>query len=239
MIMIRIKILIYFLLFVHIVHAQDCDLYPSIYPKFKSNYSYSHKKSETVKLVEKYYSNEDDSEYTISLSKKKTHFALVKSSIFAPYGLMAGFSYGIGAYVSCNFSRFGVFRDSDYLYELEGQLLKDFVSESPRYYESLDSDPELLVYNISIGATVTINDYLIAYCGGGYGANQKKYKFATYYFDGSLEKSFWAHDLNQSIQGVVLEMGVVFVIKNIAISTGLSTLKFEKYELQFGVGLNF
>ncbi len=239
MIMIRIKILIYFLLFVHIVHAQDYKLYPSIYPKFISNYSNTPQKTGTFKIVEKYYNGENDSEYTISLSKKKTHFALVKSSIYAPYGFMAGFSYGIGAYVSCNFSKFGVFRDSDYLYELEGKLLKDFISEDPRYYESLDYNPELLVYNVSIGVTVSINDYFIAYCGGGYGAIQKKYKFASYYFDGSLEKSFWANDLNKSLQGLVLETGVLFVIKNIAISTGLSTLRFEKYELQFGVGLNF
>lgn len=193
--------------------------------------------------------------YNFDLSKRKRFFISTNSSLYAPYGIRMGLVVGTGFYVAANFSEkpgdWATMTTSKYDYEVElkdnnkayedGQdvTVIDYDKTEPYYLRSTESDATVFNYNITAGLTAAMGDNWFFYYGLGYGVHHRKYKFERYNFDNSFKEYVLAKDINKSAEGVVVECGFIIRIKHIALTTGVSTIKFATVEGKLGMGIYF
>ena len=157
------------------------------------------------------------------LTKKGS--ALLLASLVAPdmaYGVMAGYQYGRwGGYLS--FRSNYMFGDTAYGCTSDGKL-----PSGASFWGTGESRKMNLA--VCVGALVQLQPLISVYVGAGYGMRNMAWKDV----DGNwAEVSDWSH------RGLAAESGLLFSFSRLAVSVGISTVKFKTASFTCGVGIKF
>lgn len=157
------------------------------------------------------------------LTKKGS--ALLLASLAAPdmaYGVMAGYQYGRwGGYLSLRSNY--MFGDTAYGCTSDGKL-----PSGASFWGTGESRKMNLA--VCVGALVQLQPLISVYVGAGYGMRNMAWKDV----DGNwAEVSDWSH------RGLAAESGLLFSFSRLAVSVGISTVKFKTASFTCGVGIKF
>lgn len=143
-----------------------------------------------------------------------------KTSIPSSYGVMVGAVKKIGGYVGFR-SNYEFANADHFVYSYSGLT-------------SPTAKTKISVVKASAGLLFRVYEGLYPYAGAGYGFNDRMYLNS----DNSYSGSWWLiKDL--SLEGLVVESGIVSKVGPIAISIGVSTIKFKAFSLDLGLGVMF
>lgn len=163
-----------------------------------------------------------DSEVS-DLTKKGS--ALLLASLAAPdmaYGVMAGYQCGRwGGYLS--FRSNYMFGDTAYGCTSDGKL-----PSGGSFWGTGESRKMNLA--VCVGALVQLQPLISVYVGAGYGMREMAWED----IDGH-----WAKVSDWSYRGFAAETGLMFSYKRLAVTAGISTVKFHTASFTCGVGVKF
>ena len=138
------------------------------------------------------------------------------------FGVMAGYQYGRwGGYLS--FRSNYVFGKTDYFCSLNGNI-----AGGGKFWGTGESRRTNL--STCVGALIGVHDMFSVYAGVGYGMRELAWED----IDGH-----WAKVSDWSYRGFAAETGLMFSYKRLAVTAGISTVKFRTASFTCGVGVKF
>lgn len=137
------------------------------------------------------------------------------------YGIRAGYYKLLGGYVNIrsNFSS----ADGNYSCTSDGSL----ENGSPIWTTGKEKQGR---FNVTAGVMSQLTNWLGAYAGAGYGSSTLAWEDIN---------GEWAKVEDFSHKGLALDAGLVFNVKNFAISAGINSIAFEWCEFSLGFGVRF
>lgn len=165
---------------------------------------------------------------------EKKFYVSYTGSVDAPLGISVGQIGRIGWYISARTS--SLIKDPLYSYGGAGWN-PEF--EEPSYY-AFNNTEKIRRMSLLIGINKQINRNLFVFTGIGYGLKDLVWQMDIYSYsnDGFIDNEF-VKNPDYSYQGIELEIGTTYRVKNFIISTGISTVNFQYTNWLFGLGYNF
>ncbi|MCT4614016.1 MAG: hypothetical protein N4A49_03965 [Marinifilaceae bacterium] len=176
--------------------------------------------------------------YSLTASTQETSKQIylgLSSGLHNPIGLKFGvselFKNG-GLYI--NLQAGSTDFDLDYTIRSDN---RDFALGLDKYFEQTGKD-KIESYMMNIGATYKITNNFGFYAGVGYGKYLKTVKVDYYKMNNQYLETLWCKD-KDSCSGLSSEFGLLLQCKNILLSTGVSNIKLDRYDLQFSIAYLF
>ena len=137
------------------------------------------------------------------------------------YGIRAGYCKEIGGYAS--------FRSSFSSAKSSYGCTSDGIVENGGTIWTSGKD-KVGRLNVTAGIMARFTHWLGAYAGAGYGTRTLTWEDIN---------GQWAKVTDHSYKGVALDAGLIFTIKNFALSAGINSIAFDWCELTLGLGVRF
>jgi hypothetical protein len=170
-----------------------------------------------------------------AIDLKGKRYIGLSSGIHNPIGIRLGamdMSYNSGVYINFQVggTKFGL--DSD----LSTNDIQTF-SGDDHYYKT-NGETKQQSYMCNLGLTTKLIENLSIFYGLGYGNYTKTIGIDYYKLNDKVDGHFDLED-KDSVKGISSELGVQYKYSDFLISAGGSNIKFERFDVQFGVSYIF
>jgi len=184
--------------------------------------------------------HEDSSEIKISrkslLSNHFFSFLIYTYSPTMPYGLTGGIRFDkIGFYVSGKTD----FKSIDAAYECNNTKVPAIEVVNPLYEFNRESWHSRMITGGLLYPIV--KNRLFVSAGGGYGKREYYREIITTGSDKfpTGNSSEWCLNTEASYEGLVLEIGGMYILKKIIVAGGINSTQFKDFDVYVGLGLSF
>jgi hypothetical protein len=171
-----------------------------------------------------------------SQANQENYFASYNISNDNPIGIKLGltnFKYNSGLYLSLNFGSPNFGLDSDF--KLGEEINK--IGRERSYTVTNETQKEAYSFLLGLNTEVYENSYI--YYGVGYGKYFRNAKIKYQFLNDTDDGHYWAEDEKNNSDGIAIEFGGIYKYNRVLFSAGMSSLSFDRYDFQIGIGLFF
>jgi hypothetical protein len=94
-------------------------------------------------------------------------------------------------------------------------------------------------YSFVLGLNTHLYDNLFVYYGAGIGKYYRNIQVESKFLNDSHDNYYWAEDTKNNEDGIAIEFGAMYKLKNVLFSAGTSSIALARYDFQIGIGLFF
>jgi long-subunit fatty acid transport protein len=167
--------------------------------------------------------------------ERKEVYAGYSGSLYNPIGFKIGvlnFFDKTGLYL--NFQARSMRFDLDYSFNI--QNVETFLGNDRCYVQTGESKIES--HMINLGLTHKLADNFGLYGGLGYGKYLKTLEVDYLKLNNTKDATYWAKD-DDSCSGISFELGANYQFNDMLFSVGMSSIEFDRYDLQFSIAYLF
>jgi len=166
----------------------------------------------------------------------------IKRSWFVSYvgntttylGLRIGMIGKVGWYAE---GRFNVLAFETEDYEYSDDRVQDY--DQPGYYQ-FNSNNGYSALFAGAGITYQPGKNIFLYAGAGYGKENYLYEIDKYSYENDTKTgTAYVKDPDYSIEGVEVDLGLIYRINKILLTGGATTINFKSYNWTAGIGVSF